>query len=83
MWTPVTLSGGTRAPYGFGWHVDTANGHPRVWHGGGLPGFIAHFARYLDDRVTIAVVMNTDDADETPIAQGVAAFFLAQPAAAR
>ncbi len=85
MWTPVTLNDGTSSPYGFGWHLGSADGHRAVFHGGGLPGFIASFARYVDDRVTIAILMNTDDADDSVVAQGVAKLHLpaSAPAAGR
>ena len=71
MWTPVRLIYGDSAPYGFGWHVDRR----RVWHGGGLPGFTAHYVRYLDDGLSVVVLTNGDDSDTASIANGVAALY--------
>jgi CubicO group peptidase (beta-lactamase class C family) len=76
MWTAVRLTGGSTAPYGFGWHVDsTRRGGRRIWHGGALPGFTSHFVRYLGDRLSVIVLSNGDDSDMGSIANGVAALY--------
>jgi CubicO group peptidase (beta-lactamase class C family) len=75
MWTPVALENGRSAPYGFGWHVYARNGRRQVWHGGGLPGFTAYFARFIDDRVTVAVLTNGDDSDTAAIGNALAALY--------
>jgi hypothetical protein len=46
-----------------------------VHHGGGIPGFQSEFARFLDDRLTVAILINLDDADVELIADGVAALY--------
>jgi len=83
MWTPVVLNDGHSYPYGFGWALGSLSGHRQVRHGGGIPGFISEFARYVDDRLTVIVLMNLDDADVEQIATGIAGFFLQGPAPAR
>jgi CubicO group peptidase (beta-lactamase class C family) len=55
--------------------TDALNGHRRVHHGGGIPGFQSEFARFLDDRLTVAILINLDDADVELIADGVAALY--------
>lgn len=75
MWTPVKLRDGV-APYGLGWFVSTANGRTRVQHTGGMPGARAGFVKYLEDRVTIIVLMNLDDVDIEAIVGGLAALYL-------
>ena len=50
MTTPV------RNNYGYGWDVCEGLGHRVTAHGGGLPGFTAFIARYVDDQVTIIVL---------------------------
>jgi CubicO group peptidase (beta-lactamase class C family) len=77
MWSPVTLSDGGTAPYGFGWHVQSLDGKLRVRHGGGLPGFAAEYMKYVDERLTVIVLTNGDDVDLPSIASGVAALYLA------
>ena len=76
MWTPVTLNDGTTYPYGFGWQLEPQNGHRRVHHGGGIPGFGAEFARFPDDHLTVVVLLNLDDNNVEEIAAGVAALYL-------
>lgn len=76
MWTPVTLSDGTSRPYGLGWELTSIAGRKTVHHGGGMPGFRAMFARFVDNRLTIIALMNLDDVDREAIVQGVAAFYL-------
>lgn len=76
MWTPVKLNDGTSLPYGFGWELGSFRGRKLVQHGGGMPGFRAEFARFVDDRLTIIVLMNLDDVDKDSILYGVAGFYL-------
>jgi CubicO group peptidase (beta-lactamase class C family) len=81
MTTPVRLNSGATAPYGFGWHVDTAGNQRRVWHGGGLPGFSAQFVRFPGAGITIILLANGDDVDTASIANGLAALhYLPRPA---
>jgi D-alanyl-D-alanine carboxypeptidase len=72
MWSPVKLNNGTTHPYGFGWYLDTVSGHKLVRHGGSLPGFRAEFARFADDKLSIIILANGDNANLGPIALGVA-----------
>ena len=76
MWTPVKLTDGTSYPYGFGWSLGSIKGHRLVHHGGGMPGFRSVFARYVDDRLTIILLMNLDDVDKDAIVHGVTAIYL-------
>ena len=76
MWTPVTLADGTRYPYGFGWSLDSLDGHWQVHHGGSLPGFRAELARFPGDGLTVVVLTNADDARPGEIAEGVARIYL-------
>ena len=72
MWTPVRLNDGTTHPYGFGWAFGDANGHRILQHGGAWQGFKSFIARYVDDRVTVIVLMNLGNADPARFAHGVA-----------
>lgn len=85
MWSPVQLNdkssapyGFASAPYGFGWHVDRGRGQRRVWHGGGLPGFVSHYVRYPDEGLTVIALTNGDDTDIGMIADGVASLYAEQ-----
>jgi D-alanyl-D-alanine carboxypeptidase len=72
MWTPTKLSKGGEAEYGFGWEVKKVNGHRLIGHGGGIPGFSTHLSRFVDDHLTVIVLMNADSGDAGAIAQGIA-----------
>ncbi len=76
MWSPVKLNNGTYHPYGFGWELDTVGGHKRVRHGGSLPGFRAALTRFVDDKLTVAVLTNGDNINPMAIALGVADLYI-------
>ena len=79
MWSPVKLNDGTSYPYGFGWQLGEFRHRKLVHHSGGMPGFRAAFARFVDDRLTIIVLMNLDDVDVDSIVYGIAALYLPAP----
>ncbi|MEK6321433.1 MAG: serine hydrolase [Acidobacteriota bacterium] len=76
MWTPVKLNNGTTHPYGFGWELESVGGHRQVHHGGSLPGFRANIARFVDDKLTVVILANSDNANSSALALGVAALYI-------
>ena len=74
MWTVAKLRNGqpNADHYGFAWFIDTINGHRVVEHSGSWQGFEAYIARYVDDRVTVVVLMNLGGADPAIVAHGIA-----------
>ena len=66
MWTPVKLNDGSTYPYGFGWAIGGGSSHRLVEHSGGWQGFLTHIVRYLDDRVTVVVLVNLAAPDSKP-----------------
>lgn len=76
MWKPVRLDGGGASGYGFGWQLDSVDGHWRVHHGGSLPGFRAEMARFPNDSLTVIVLANGDGARPVVIARDVARVYL-------
>lgn len=78
MWAPVPIDDGSAYPSGMGWFIANARGHRIVFHTGGGFGFYADISRYLDDRLTIIVLTNIDEAhaDVLKIASDVAAIYL-------
>ena len=76
METRVALTGGGTFGYGFGWTLDSLDGHRRVHHGGSLPGFRAEMARFPGDSLTVIVLTNGDGARAEEIANGVARVYL-------
>jgi D-alanyl-D-alanine carboxypeptidase len=76
MWTPAALTGGAvSAPYGFGWFLDSFQGHAWIHHEGGVPGFTAEFSRFLDDKLTVIVLANQGGLSLTGMALDVAAVY--------
>ena len=76
MWTPAKLNNGTTSLYGFGWELTPIRDHKQVNHGGSLPGFRAQYTRFVDDKISIAVLTNGDNANAGAIAIGVANFYI-------
>ena len=76
MWTAVKLNNGTTYPYGFGWSVDTVAGRRRFHHGGSLPGFRSEITRFVDNKLTVIVLANSDNANAGLFALGVADFYI-------
>jgi CubicO group peptidase (beta-lactamase class C family) len=79
MWTSVTLTGGRAHGYGFGWELGSVRGRRVVHHGGGMPGYLSEFTKFIDDGLTVAVLINLGDGDVESIANGVAALYLPGP----
>ncbi|MBS1793145.1 MAG: serine hydrolase [Acidobacteria bacterium] len=76
MWSPVKLNNGTTYPYGFGWELGKIGTHRTVRHGGSLPGFRAEITRFVDDRLSVIVLTNGDDASPNIMALNIADFYL-------
>jgi len=75
IWAPVKLNSGNTYPYGFGWQVDELRGHPYVAHGGGIHGFSTYITRFVDDKLTVIVLIN-GGAEPDAMAHGIAAHYL-------
>jgi CubicO group peptidase (beta-lactamase class C family) len=58
MWTPTRLGDGATKNYGFGWGLEEQQGHRRIGHSGGCPGFEANISRFVDDKLTIIILTN-------------------------
>lgn len=79
MWTVVKLKNGqpNSGEYGFGWDITNKGGHKVIEHGGSWQGFKTHISRYVDDKLTVVVLINQGDADPEPITDRVATMYLA------
>jgi CubicO group peptidase (beta-lactamase class C family) len=72
IWTPVRLASGANFPYGFGWGLAEQRGHRLIEHGGSQQGFRTQISRYVDDRLTVAVLANLAEAQPEIVAHSVA-----------
>ena len=78
MWTVVKLNNGqpNSGDYGFGWDVENVHGHRVIGHGGAWQGFKTHISRYVDDKLTVVVLANLEQADPGKISEHVAEIYL-------
>ncbi|MGH7991418.1 MAG: serine hydrolase domain-containing protein [Limisphaerales bacterium] len=68
-WTPARLNDGRPVPvspdgkrtYGFGWFLETVDGHRNIGHSGITSGFSAANELYPDDHLVVIVLSNTDE----------------------
>jgi D-alanyl-D-alanine carboxypeptidase len=79
MWTPFRLSGGKESIYGLGWRIDEVSGRKRIGHGGTLNGFKSHFARFVNDGVTVIVLTNLDQVDSSEFSSKIAGLYIPTP----
>ncbi len=81
MWTPYPYAGKQSAEgFGFGWAVESVNGHRVIEHGGAWQGFTAYFSRYIDKQLTVVVLTNLDADHSNPLAVVRAVAGLVEPA---
>jgi CubicO group peptidase (beta-lactamase class C family) len=72
MWSPAKLNHGGHAEYGFGWELNEFHGHRLVQHGGAWQGFTSYITRFIDDKVTVAVLANRSRAQLVPFIDKIA-----------
>jgi CubicO group peptidase (beta-lactamase class C family) len=66
------------ADYGYGWVIADSNGHSRVGHEGGLPGFHSFLAYYPDDQASVIVLSNIAASDVLGIVEGIEPIILTE-----
>jgi CubicO group peptidase (beta-lactamase class C family) len=73
-WTVFLLNDGNpnSANYGFGWEINSVNGHKQIDHGGAWQGFRCHILRYPDDSISVVVLANVDSARPEQFAHVIA-----------
>jgi CubicO group peptidase (beta-lactamase class C family) len=59
MITPGKLNDGTVLRYAKGLALDSLEGHRRISHGGGIPGFLSALSYFPDDSLTVVVLVNS------------------------
>jgi CubicO group peptidase (beta-lactamase class C family) len=65
--------------YGYGWRVGQSHGHAQVNHSGSSQGFSSFIMRFPDDRLTIIVLSNSDEANAGRTGQALAAIYFGAP----
>jgi len=78
MWTVANLKNGkpNSDGYGFGWSIEEKKGHKVIGHGGSWQGFRTHISRYVNDKLTVVVLLNLAEGEPGPISDRVAELYL-------
>ncbi len=77
MWRPTPLNNGTLSHYGLGWGVGGEPPHRLVQHSGGhVTGFASHIVRYLDDDLSVVVLVNANFVNPGKMAQHIAELYV-------
>jgi CubicO group peptidase (beta-lactamase class C family) len=62
-----------KSNYGYGWFIDTAYQRLNVFHGGGIPGFVASLQRFPSDDLCIVLLSNNSYCDLSEMSNKLAA----------
>lgn len=65
--------------YGYGWIVDRLGDHLVTAHGGGVPGQVSIFQRWIDDSICVVVLCNQGTVPVHQVANGLAAIAMGEP----
>lgn len=75
MWTQTVLSNNSPVNYGLGWYVDSYLGRVRQNHDGQYPGFRSDYERFPDDKLSVIILANLDNARMERLALIIAGFY--------
>jgi CubicO group peptidase (beta-lactamase class C family)/imidazolonepropionase-like amidohydrolase/Tol biopolymer transport system component len=78
MRSATRLNSGRPYPYGFGWFVEEAGGHPMLQHGGTWQGFVTQYSTFPDQELAVVVLSNARAMAAPALAMELAA--LVEPA---
>jgi CubicO group peptidase (beta-lactamase class C family) len=67
-----------KSGYAYGWGVGTRNDRRFIAHTGGIEGFSAHISRFPDERATVIVLLNNDEAPSSAVANDLAAILFGE-----
>jgi CubicO group peptidase (beta-lactamase class C family) len=65
--TPPQLPGGARTEYAMGWLREELDGHPTLWHNGGVLGAHTRNSYFPNQRIAVVVFANSVGFDETRV----------------
>ena len=77
MWTvaPLRNEQPNSGHYGYGWFIESQEGHRLIEHEGEWQGFETQICRYVDDQLTVVVLTNLAEAKPDRIAHGIARIY--------
>jgi len=74
----VQVGEGYTIHYGLGWFLSDYNGHPKIYHSGGMPSFTTDYLHYTNDKLSVIVLTNlgTQWADAETISRTIANMYV-------
>ena len=72
MFAPQVKIPGSEFSYGYGWSVGVPFSRQYVYHGGMINGFKSEIDRYPEDKFSVIVLSNREDAAVADIILGIA-----------
>ena len=79
LWQPfisTSSKAGSNSFYGFGWMIDEHKRHKTISHSGSNIGFKTFYSRFVNDRLSIIVLTNENDANPSAIVNALADYYL-------
>ena len=76
VFTRARLNGGEEIDYGFGWRLDSYQGHERIAHGGSWVGFRTAISRYPGLGLTVVILSNREEYKPGEVSDRVADIYL-------
>jgi len=79
LWKPfihTSTDAGSKSYYGFGWTIDEYKGRKLIGHGGSNMGFKTQYSRFVDDKLSIIVLTNTNGSNPNMIVNLLADYLL-------
>ena len=71
------MNDGTTIEYGYGWHIETYKGIRHPYHTGSTRGFRNAFTRFPDQKFSVIILTNNNDAEPIEAAKRIADIILA------
>ncbi len=77
MWTPAKFNNGKPSTYGFGWGIEEIQGHKNINHSGShATGFQTEISRFVNDKLTVIILVNSRPSDPHRMARRIAGFYI-------
>lgn len=76
VWVEQKLNDGKGSHYGFGWVTQDVHKHHALWHNGAWEGFVAMYARFPQEHVSVALFTNGSNAHPEGTAFKIAEMYM-------
>jgi D-alanyl-D-alanine carboxypeptidase len=76
MLSPTIFNNGNTSSYGYGLFVSRLQDHKRISHGGGIEGYSSYASYYPKHKLSIVLLVNTDEVNLNPLEKILATLVL-------